>query len=68
MNREPGAEARLVLDREPSRPGIEASAPPGYGTQASGHLHVAAAIAAALADAGSRARPRPSPTAWPLSR
>ncbi|HJY66038.1 MAG TPA: hypothetical protein VJ254_04880 [Streptosporangiaceae bacterium] len=35
-----------MLDRELSRLGIEASGLPGYGTQASGHLHVAAAIAA----------------------
>ena len=57
VNREPGAEARLVLDRELSRLGIEASALPGYGTQASGHLHVAAAIAAGLADAGVASEP-----------
>src|ERR1700683_1328923 len=52
VNREPGAEARLVLDRELSRLGIEASELPGYGTQASGHLQVAAAIAAGPAGAG----------------
>ena len=57
VNREPGAEARLVLDRELSRLGIEASGLPGYGTQASGHLHVAAAIAAGLADAGVASEP-----------
>ena len=57
VNREPGAEARLVLDRELSRLGIEVSGLPGYGTQASGHLHVAAAIAAGLADAGVASEP-----------
>jgi putative molybdopterin biosynthesis protein len=57
VNREPGAEARLVLDRELSRLGIEAGGLPGYGTQASGHLHVAAAIAAGLADAGVASEP-----------
>ena len=57
VNREPGAEARLVLDRELSRLGIEASGLRGYGTQASGHLHVAAVIAAGLADAGVASEP-----------
>jgi putative molybdopterin biosynthesis protein len=57
VNREPGAEARLVLDRELSRLGIEANELPGYGTQASGHLQVAAAIAAGLADAGVASEP-----------
>jgi putative molybdopterin biosynthesis protein len=57
VNREPGAEARLVLDRDLSRLGIEAGELPGYGTQASGHLHVAAAIAAGLADAGVASEP-----------
>ena len=57
VNREPGAEARLVLDRELSRLGIEPSGLPGYGTQASGHLQVAAAIAAGLADAGVASEP-----------
>jgi len=57
VNREPGAEARLVLDRELSRLGIEPSGLPGYGTKASGHLHVAAAIAAGLADAGVASEP-----------
>jgi len=46
-----------VLDRELSRLGIEASGLPGYGTQASGHLQVAAAIAAGLADAGVASEP-----------
>ena len=46
-----------MLDRELSRLGIEASGLPGYGTQASGHLHVAAAIAAGLADAGVASEP-----------
>jgi putative molybdopterin biosynthesis protein len=57
VNREPGAEARLVLDRELSRLGIQASGLPGYGTRASGHLQVAAAIAAGLADAGVASEP-----------
>ena len=57
VNREPGAEARSVLDRELARAGIEASQLPGYGTQATGHLQVTAAIAAGLADAGIASEP-----------
>jgi molybdate-binding protein len=36
VNREPGAEARSVLDRELADAGIQASQLPGYGTQATG--------------------------------
>jgi molybdate-binding protein/DNA-binding XRE family transcriptional regulator len=57
VNREPGAEARSVLDRELARLGVEASTLPGYHTQAAGHLQVAAAIAARLADAGIASEP-----------
>jgi putative molybdopterin biosynthesis protein len=57
VNREPGAEARSVLDRELAGAGIQASQLPGYGTQVSGHLEVAAAIAAGLADAGIASEP-----------
>jgi len=57
VNREPGAEARTVLDRELARLEIEAGQLPGYSTQASGHLEVAAAIAAGLADAGIASEP-----------
>jgi putative molybdopterin biosynthesis protein len=57
VNREPGAEARSVLDRELAEAGIEASQLPGYGTRATGHLQVAAAIAAGLADAGIASEP-----------
>jgi putative molybdopterin biosynthesis protein len=56
-NREPGAEARSLLDREMAEAGIEASQLPGYDTQAAGHLQVAAAIAAGLADAGIASEP-----------
>jgi putative molybdopterin biosynthesis protein len=56
-NREAGAEARRLLDRELSRAGIEASQLPGYDTQVAGHLQVAAAIAAGLADAGIASEP-----------
>jgi len=57
VNREPGAEARTVLDRELARLGIEAGRMPGYSAQVSGHLQVAAAIAAGLADAGVASEP-----------
>jgi putative molybdopterin biosynthesis protein len=56
-NREPGAEARCLLDRELSDAGIDASLLPGYNTQVTGHLQVAAAIAAGLADAGIASEP-----------
>jgi len=60
VNREPGSEARSVLDRELASAGISAAAAsrlPGYGTLAAGHLEVAAAIAAGLADAGIASEP-----------
>ena len=57
VNREPGAEARSVLDRELAELGIDAGQLPGYGTQATGHLQVAAAVAAGLADAGVASEP-----------
>ena len=57
VNREPGAEARSVLDRELADAGIDASRVPGYTTQVTGHLEVAAAIAAGLADAGIASEP-----------
>jgi molybdate-binding protein len=56
-NREPGAEARSLLDRELASAGIQASQLPGYGTRVTGHLEVAAAIAAGLADAGIASEP-----------
>lgn len=57
VNREPGAEARSVLDRELAELGIDAGELAGYDTRATGHLHVAAAIAAGLADAGIASEP-----------
>ena len=57
VNREPGAEARSLLDRELTAAGIQPGQLPGYNTQATGHLHVAAAIAAGLADAGIASEP-----------
>ncbi|HEY6275736.1 MAG TPA: substrate-binding domain-containing protein [Streptosporangiaceae bacterium] len=57
VNREEGAEARRVLDREAARLGIEPRSLPGYGTRATGHLQVASAVAAGLADAGVASEP-----------
>lgn len=57
VNRELGAEARTLLDRELAGAGIPASQLPGYDTRAAGHLHLAAAIAAGLADAGIASEP-----------
>jgi putative molybdopterin biosynthesis protein len=57
VNREPGAEARLLLDRERLRLNLETDDLIGYDTQASGHLQVASAVAAGLADAGVASEP-----------
>jgi putative molybdopterin biosynthesis protein len=57
VNREPGAEARRLLDRELDRQGVRTRDLPGYQSVAAGHLEVAAAIAAGLADAGVASEP-----------
>jgi putative molybdopterin biosynthesis protein len=57
VNREPGAEARRVLDRELARLGVSGPELAGYDTAATGHLEVAAAIEARLADAGVASEP-----------
>ncbi len=57
VNREPGAEARSVLDRELAALGVSGSGLDGYAATATGHLEVAAAIAAGLADAGVASEP-----------
>ena len=57
VNREPGAEARRVLDRELDKADIEGDQLPGYQTTAAGHLQVADAIAAGLADVGVASEP-----------
>jgi len=57
VNREPGAEARRLLDAERQRLGLDAADLPGYDTQAAGHLQVASAVAAGLADAGVASEP-----------
>jgi molybdate-binding protein len=57
VNREQGAEARRVLDRELAEHRIDHRQLAGYQTQATGHLHVAASIAAGLADVGVASEP-----------
>lgn len=51
-NREPGAEARALLQRQCRRHGIRPASLPGWETVLPGHLSVAAAVAAGLAGAG----------------
>jgi len=57
VNRQPGSEARLLLDRELTRCGMVPGQLHGYETQATGHIQVASAIAAGLADAGIASEP-----------
>ena len=57
VNREPGAQARTLLDGELSRLGLDPADLPGYDSQASGHLQVAAAVAGRLADVGVSSEP-----------
>ena len=57
VNREPGAQARTLLDRERLRLGLEPSQLPGYDSLAAGHLQVTAAIVGGLADAGVSSEP-----------
>lgn len=57
VNREDGAEARRVLDRERTRLGLDPAELPGYDTRAAGHLQVASAVLANLADAGVASEP-----------
>jgi len=57
VNREPGAEARRLLDAERRRLGLAPEDLAGYDTQAAGHLQVASAVAAGLADAGVASEP-----------
>jgi putative molybdopterin biosynthesis protein len=57
VNRDPGSEARRVLDRELAAYDIDPGSLPGYDTRATGHLEVAAAIAAGVADVGVASEP-----------
>jgi molybdate-binding protein len=69
VNREPGTEARSVLDRELATLGIDAAQLPGYGHP--GNRAPASGCPPSPPDwptPESRASPRPWPTAWPSSR
>ena len=57
VNREPGAQARTLLDAERLRLHLDAAELSGYHSQAAGHLQVAAAVAGGLADAGVSSEP-----------
>jgi putative molybdopterin biosynthesis protein len=57
VNREPGAQARRLLDAERRRFDLSPGDLPGYDTQAAGHLQVASAISAGLAAAGVASEP-----------
>ena len=57
VNREQGAEARRLLDRERARLNLDPADLVGYDTEAAGHLQVASAVAAGLADAGVASEP-----------
>jgi len=57
VNREPGARARTLLDRERLRLRLDPAELPGYDSRAAGHLQVAAAVAGRLADAGVSSEP-----------
>ena len=57
VNREPGAQARTLLDRERQRLRLDPAELPGYDSRVAGHLQVAAAIAGGLADAGVSSEP-----------
>jgi molybdate-binding protein/DNA-binding XRE family transcriptional regulator len=57
VNREPGAEARNLLDAERVRLGLAPEDLAGYETSAAGHLQVASAVGAGLADAGVASEP-----------
>ena len=56
VNREPGAQARALLDRERLRFRLDPAELLGYDSRAAGHLQVAAAIVGGLADAGVSSR------------
>jgi putative molybdopterin biosynthesis protein len=57
VNREPGAQARTLLDAERDRLGLDPAELPGWESMAAGHLQVASAVAGSLADAGVSSEP-----------
>ncbi len=57
VNREPGSEARQLLEEERRRLQVKARDLAGYETAATGHLQVASALAAGLGDVGIVSEP-----------
>ncbi len=57
VNREPGAQARALLDRERLRLRLDPADLPGYDRRAAGHLQVAAGIGGGLGEAGVSSEP-----------
>jgi putative molybdopterin biosynthesis protein len=57
VNREPGSEARRLLDDALARLGVDGTSVPGYDSCCSAHLLVASAIRAGLADIGVASEP-----------
>ncbi|MGH7610332.1 MAG: substrate-binding domain-containing protein, partial [Candidatus Dormibacteria bacterium] len=57
VNREPGAEARALLDSELGRLGAGSGDLPGYRSQARGHLQVASTVRSGAADVGVATEP-----------
>lgn len=57
VNREPGSEARDLLDRELARAGGSGQRLEGYASRAAGHLQVASAVASHTAEAGIATEP-----------
>jgi putative molybdopterin biosynthesis protein len=57
VNREPGSEARDLIERERQRLGIDAGEIDGFDSRVEGHLLVAAALAARVADVGVTIEP-----------
>jgi molybdate-binding protein/DNA-binding XRE family transcriptional regulator len=56
-NREPGSEARRLLDDALGQLGVDGASVPGYDSRCTAHLLVASAIAAGLADIGVASEP-----------
>lgn len=57
VNREPGAQARSLLDQELASLGLHGQDLPGYPSEAAGHLQVASAVASGVADVGIATEP-----------
>jgi len=57
VNREPGSEARRLLDMALDELGAKPAALPGYETSCGGHLLVASSVAAGLGDIGVASEP-----------